>query len=299
MTKIIYSLYIDIPEDELDYQPPFYGKEEPKTLETKRQLRTYYSWLKEVQQKYADSIGVEYKLFEYDDNYIKYKKWFNEKYPVITAYNIVNFYKIHLMYELAKEYDEILYLDFDVVPVTWINFFDNWNISKNGITIMANRNSIDTSLHKIVISERNIDNLKNLSNRSPTAKYWNCKAMLIESDRSGSNDVYNTGIVGVSSEQLKKLDYWGDFDSVINMMTELKNDEHGMWPHHIRHMFGWDNETIWGYKMLINNVSRQDLTEQWHHVLDKWNYIPPDTCMVHVINKDFGYVKDWYEKNNI
>lgn len=299
MTKVIYSLYIDIPKDELDYQPPFYGKEEPKTHETKRQLKDYYYWLKEIQQAYANNINVEYKLFEYDDQYKEYKKWFNKKYPIVTSYNIINFYKIHLMYELAKEYDEILYLDFDVVPITEQCFFKTWDISNKGIAIMANRNSVDTSLHKIVISKENFDNIGMLSNRSPTAKYWNTRAMLLESDMSGKNDVYNTGIVGISKEQLEQLDYWNNFDDIINLMTELKNDEYSMWPEHIRYMFGWDNETIWSYKMSINNLTRNQLLPEWHHVIDKWNYIPPNTQLVHVINKNFEYMKDWYEKNYI
>ena len=53
-------------------------------------------------------------MFEYDADWIVYSEKLKEK-LYLTAYNIVNFYKIHLLYELSKNYDEILYLDFDVV----------------------------------------------------------------------------------------------------------------------------------------------------------------------------------------
>ena len=46
------------------------------------------------------------------------------------TYEIVNFYKIYLLDKLAEEYDEILYLDFDAIPVTNDNFFEYWDLTK-------------------------------------------------------------------------------------------------------------------------------------------------------------------------
>ena len=57
-------------------------------------------------------------MFEYDKRYQTFEKNLRKDFPELTGYEIVNFYKIHLLYELAKEYDEILYLDFDAVPLT-------------------------------------------------------------------------------------------------------------------------------------------------------------------------------------
>ena len=56
-----------------------------------------------MQQRYANKLNIEYKLFEYDKNYKEYHRWFKNEYPQITSYNVVNFYKIHLMYELSKK----------------------------------------------------------------------------------------------------------------------------------------------------------------------------------------------------
>ena len=292
MTKVIYSLYIDIPEEELDGGIPYYGEKESKSLKTKREMKKYYDWLKQMHVNYARNTGVDYKLFEYDNDFKDYKKWFTDKYPEITTYNIVNFYKIYLMYELSKQYEDILYLDFDAVPVSNNNFFDTWDLTK-GIAILTNKSHVDTNLHT--------KNIKKISQsvRSPTAKYWNCRALLLESNMSGKNEVYNTGIVGINRYHLKKLNYWSEFDKLISKMNFLIKDKDSMFPTHIQNIFGYDNETIWSYKMEINNVSVQYLTEEWHHFMDKWNYIPKYTNIVHVINKNFKYVKDWYEKNNL
>ncbi len=255
-------------------------------------MKKYYDWLKQMHVNYARNTGVDYKLFEYDNDFKDYKKWFTDKYPEITTYNIVNFYKIYLMYELSKQYEDILYLDFDAVPVSNNNFFDTWDLTK-GIAILTNKSHVDTNLHT--------KNIKKISQsvRSPTAKYWNCRALLLESNMSGKNEVYNTGIVGINRYHLKKLNYWSEFDKLISKMNFLIKDKDSMFPTHIQNIFGYDNETIWSYKMEINNVSVQYLTEEWHHFMDKWNYIPKYTNIVHVINKNFKYVKDWHEKNNL
>ena len=81
-------------------------------------------------------VSLIFSLFSnFNNSYIEYKSWFNNNYPEITSYNIVNFYKLHILYNLSKEFDEILYLDFDVIPIKYENFFEEWDLSK-GIAIM-------------------------------------------------------------------------------------------------------------------------------------------------------------------
>ena len=122
--------------------------------------------------------------------------------------------------------------------------------------------------------------------------------MLIECNMSGDNDVFNTGIIGAAAKDIKKLDYWADFDETIALMDTLQSDA-DMWPKEIRLMFGYDNETIWGYKVKMNDVKIQWLDEKWHHFLDRWDYIKPGCTLCHVINKKFKYVRNWYEKNSL
>ena len=284
--RFIFSLYIDIPSEDLDYQPPYSGDDMPKTQRTKLQFIEHYDRLKESHQQYAYDISTEYELFEYDDSYKEFHQMFKEKYPMITEYCIVNFYKIHLLYELSKHYDEILYLDFDAVPVTDDDFFDRWNLDR-GVAIYNNNDDYSLRYNRIQYQS---------SNRSPLAKWWNTKAMLFDGGHSIVNDVYNTGIIGINKEHLDKLDYFGDFDKTIELMTKVKNDDY--YPEKVRNMFGYDNETVWGYKSKVNKVNTQWLDKEWHFFFDPLEtWIPKNSKIVHCINKRFDDV--WKFKSNL
>ena len=289
MKKVIYSLYIDIPDQELDYQKPYLWDNISKTNRTKELFKKHYHKLLEVKKQYSKNINVDFKMYENDDQYKEYHKFFKENYPEITTYNIINFYKIHLLYELAKKYDEILYLDFDVVPVTKESFFDVWDLTK-GICVLNNNNSVNKKnmkIHQIV----------NQSVRSPTAKYFNAQAMLIETDHSPVNDVINTGIIGINKEHLNQLGYFNDFKNDLKLMSDLKNNnEYDLFPKNIVDIFGYDNETLFSYKIKTNDVRIQWLDDKWHNFYDIEYYIPKDTKLVHVINKRFDFVWRFYEK---
>lgn len=284
--KIIYSLWIDIPPGEF-YMAPKTGVEKTNTNSL---FKKNYSKLKQAHQKYANKIGVEYKLFEYDEKYKEYYDFFRTNYPEINEYSIVNFYKIYLMYELAEKYDEILYLDFDVIPLTNDNFFDVWDLNK-GICIYNNNmhvNSRNQPLHKL-----------NHTDRSPTAKYYNAQAMLIATGHNPECDVINTGIIGAKREHIKQLKYFDDFRTTLDLMTKLRKEDDGMYLPNIRKMFAYDNETLFSYKLKSTNTPHQWLDKSWHFFFDKIWYIPKTVKIVHCINKEFDVAWDRYEKNNL
>ena len=131
---------------------------------------------------------VDFLMFEYDEQYKTFEQNFLKDFPMFTGYEVINFYKIHLLYELSKTYDEILYLDFDVIPFTKehprvASFFNEWDLSK-GICVYNNNDKVNKSMD---ISQ---------SIRSPSAKYFNCHAMLHDQGFKPVNDVVNTGIIG-------------------------------------------------------------------------------------------------------
>jgi hypothetical protein len=135
VNRIIYSIYVDIPS------PEHYGKSKNRNDTVKKATITvdafkkHYNRLVESKKDYADSIGVPFKMYEYDDQYKTFAKNFLKDFPELTGYEVINFYKIHILCELAKDYDEILYLDFDAVPLTTDNFFEAWDLSK-GICVL-------------------------------------------------------------------------------------------------------------------------------------------------------------------
>jgi len=281
MARVIYSLYIDIPENELDFFDKNIIKKNttPTNLNTKQKLKENYSKLIACKKWYADQIGVPFIMFEYDVNFQLYKNELQKKYPFITTYNVINFYKIKLLYELSQKYDEILYLDFDVVPLINENFFDVWNLDK-GIAVLNNNFKVK-DMRAITEYSQTI--------RSPTSKYYNSQAILLEKNLSPTNDVINTGIIGVNKNHLNNLKYFDDFDSDIKMMTDLKNN-YDIFPKKIVDFFGYDNETLFSVKLKEHNVPVQWLDNKWHYFFDKELFIPEDVKLVHAINKRFDIV---------
>ena len=133
------------------------------------------------------------------------------------------------MYELSKSFDEILYLDFDTIPLTHESFFDAWDLSK-GICVYSNNNHVD--------KKRTV----NSSIRSPSAKYYNCQAMLLDGGYNPNNDVINTGIIGARSEDIKKLDFFGKFDDTMKLMARLRTEKHDLYPQNIIDMLTEEND---------------------------------------------------------
>ena len=281
MKRIIYSFYIDIPEDELDiFDRDVLKKDEvPRNIITKNEFKYNYFKLLANKKWYAESIGVPFMMFEYDLRYQKFEKEVKKYYPFITTYNVVNFYKLNLLYELSKTYDEILYLDFDVVCLTKDNFFNNWNLDK-GIAVFDNTFKVNT-METITKQTQTI--------RSPTAKYYNAQAMLMEKNLSPINKVINTGIIGANKEHLNKLKYFDDFDNDIKTMKNLTTN-YDVFPKKIVDFFGYDNETLFSVKLKEKDVSVQWLDDKWHYFFYDNLFIPEDTKLIHAINKRFDIV---------
>lgn len=277
MKRVIYSLYVDVPAKEHFGDSKNKHDTVDKANVTINAFKNHYDKLIETKITYAEYCEADFVMFEYDDQYKTFEQNFLKDYPDFTGYEIINFYKIHLLYELSKKYDEILYLDFDVIPFTNESFFNSWDLSK-GICVYSN-------------NEHVIKNVRvNHSIRSPSAKYYNCHAMLLEHGLNPKNDVINTGIIGARKEDIQKLDFFGGFKDTIDLMTQLRTDISGLYPQNIIDMFRYDNETIFSFKREVNNIEIQWLDDKWHYFLDKQKFIPKDTKLVHCICKDFDLV---------
>jgi len=284
MKRIIYSFYIDIPKQELDIfdkELPIVKdkKAMPINLVTKDRLKKHFLRLLVEKEAYAKKLGYDFKLFEYGPDWILFEQKLKREHPYLTTYNIVNFYKIHLLYELAKQYDEVLYLDFDVVPMQHVDFFEHWDLTK-GIAVLNNND-------RVLVPENVNDSSTTI--RSPTAKFYNAQAMLFEKGLSTKNDVINTGIIGASAEHLNTLAYFEDFDKNLKLMTNLTK-ESDLHPPRLLKYFGWDNETLFAVKIKENNVPILWLDDKWHYFFSNQKHVPQKVILCHTINKDFDTV---------
>ena len=285
MKRVIFSLYIDIPDERLDEQPAYRGDNVSKSMRTKLELYNHYEKLLETKLRYAEVCDCNFLMYEYDDDWLFYYSNMKKQYPFFTDYHIINFYKLQIMYELSRHYDEVLYLDFDVVAATDENFFEAWDLSK-GIAIANNNDHVRQRFEDI-----------GTCNRSPSAKYFNSMAMLIDEDLGYKNNVFNTGIVGASAKHLEQLGYFDNFEDNIAHMHSLMI-EAPMFPDNVRNVFGYDNETLWSYKVAMTDTPIQWLDDKWHFFMDN-EYIIKDVKLIHAINKKFDKIWKYCEENNI
>ncbi len=302
-TKAIFSLHIDIHEDNLDHPKSYSDTEENKSAITKRLLNQYKDKLLDNHNDYAEKIGVDYIHYSIDNDYEEFKS----RFPDLSEYDVVNLYKVWLLDKLTKDYDTVMYVDFDTVFINYHSPFNTVPADFAFCCIMDDKKLLE-------IDETN-DYLNNYKKdfRNPEAKYWNAHALLQEDDKEGDNIVFNTGVMLASKEVMKQIDYFSDIDSVIETMKELKEDEFSMYPQNIRASFGYDNETIMSYKTKINDVPLFYLGYKWHTrhfygnkhefiegtperkraLLKLKNYIKEeDTTIIHFISKNFGLVFD-------
>ena len=72
MRKLIYSMYIHIPDHMIEREHSDCKITKDKTHETTNKLLQNYHYLKKKQQEYAEKCGADYILYEWDDDY----EWF-------------------------------------------------------------------------------------------------------------------------------------------------------------------------------------------------------------------------------
>ena len=282
--NIIFSIFIDIPEDKLD-NPGWYENgvqvKTDKSLNTKNALYNNRVELERRQREYAESLNVEYRLLSNDKEYKDFCKYMKD-YPMISEYDIINFYKHWAMKNFAENYDQVCYLDFDVVPNTDENVF---NIIQSGFGV-ADSNDL-------AAWGKNISATKyNTCIRNPSSKYWNTYAMLLEDGLEPENDVFNTGIMVAGYNIIQELGYFHEFEKTLDLMTYLKEEEDSIHPPNIQRVFNYDNETVFSYLVKKRNISIDWLPKEWHYIVDhpKKEMVDTRAKLYHVINKKVEWV---------
>ena len=87
--KLIYSLYIDIPPNEIDEQKPYAWDTINKSERTRLQLKKYAEKLEAAQIEYAKAIGADYILFRDDKEYREFYDWLHKLQPTMSHYDIM------------------------------------------------------------------------------------------------------------------------------------------------------------------------------------------------------------------
>ena len=77
--RVIFSVYIDFDENEFDKNGDL-----NKNIKNKKRFKDNYNFLKSFQEKYAQHLGIDYILYENDDSWKQYKKYFENNHSYIS-----------------------------------------------------------------------------------------------------------------------------------------------------------------------------------------------------------------------
>ena len=278
MKKIIYSIYIENKEPNLSEKHQF----------TKTQLEKHYDRLVDVKKEYAKHCNAEYRIYGNDTYYQKFKKKFDG-----FEFDIINLYKIYLWEELGKEYDNVLYLDLDVIPNTTENFFETFDMNK--ICVYSPNAIKENVWTKTMLKnyKKNIHSFDYLMTK--TDKYNEyvkamCKRAMLAIDNKFDTDylIANTAILGGNSNAIKKLRYTERLNEMVDVLNKAKEEK--FFGEEISKLFFANNEIFVHYLLDKDNIDWYNLPKEWHTYLMKKDEITTDiksAKMIHLINKRF------------
>ena len=329
MKRCLYSIYVPLENYRNKYKP----------------FQKYYSNIINAHTKYAKAINVDYKLCKTLPTALFHT----------PTYDQINFGKYYHAKELCEEYDEILYIDFDVIPNTTENFFEVFNISDYipvRATIPYNQKMADDIINAYELADAAIKHnecvkkyYEGINDNGFHCKPWVAetypgefeekydlkwwfKLNKMEDDpfinevwtgqlpynkeniRPWSDEVkyaaidiltegkaifYNTGVMGFCKDTLNQLNIFDDYENFCDTITLLQSDK---WPEYITNHIGINNEVLFSYKMIENNVPVRDIGGSWNYFVD-WkssfnhtSYDEFETCRFrHYLNKNFE--KQW------
>ena len=278
MKNIIYSIYIENKEPNLSEKHQF----------TKTQLEKHYEKLVDVKKEYAKHCNAEYRVYENDTFYQKFKKKFEG-----FEFDIINLYKIYLWEELGKDYDNVLYLDLDVIPNTTENFFETFDMNK--ICVYSPNATKENVWTKTMLKnyKKNIHSFEYLITK--TDKYNEyvkamCKRAMLATDNKFDTDylIANTAILGGNSSAISKLRYTERLDEMSYTLKKAKEEQ--FFGETISKLFFANNEIFVHYLLDKDNIDWYNLPKEWHTYLMKNDKITSDlksVKMIHLINKRF------------
>lgn len=283
--KIMFSIYIDIPEhllDETGYSR--HATVNPHRVqragETKDKLNAYKNHLIWTQKAYADGCDADYKLFTFDKQFVDYYCYCKKVHQNLPMYHIVNYYKNFLLQNLSYEYDAVFYMDIDIIPKTTENIFEVHDMSK--LWAKTNNELAEWGKHYDLTKYNSCD-------RNPAIKYWNCYALLLENGFEPENDVINTGTIVGGSEAIQAMDWNGEFEDLVAKMKSLQDDDETMFPEALHSRFAFDNETMFSYLVRSKNLNYDTLDDNWHGRLPD-DEINREHKIIHAINKKFELI---------
>jgi len=230
------------------------------------QFNKYKDQLIECKQDYAKKCNADFVLHEVP----------------ITDYNTLQFEKIIQLEKYAYQYDEILYLDFDVIPIPSArSIFDSVDTSK--ICMHPLKRDLKHGQLRSALNDGWMDN------QNVFAKTCAKKSMLLLDGINGNDHLYNTGVTLGNSEIIKKINFTKQLTDLHSLLDEAKEDS--LFPEEISNNFYYNNEVYISYLVERYNIPHVDLTMNWNFIIDDVQTYPTSAGeLLHYVRKEFDQV---------
>lgn len=255
MKRIVFSIYSQLPIHER------------VTNYSTTQFEKYYHRLYESKDEYAKLCSADFLLVT----------------PSEMSYVDLQHYKIIMMEKFAETYDEVLYLDFDVIPTTKQNFFNVFDLSNICILNQDTNRIIQKEIENYQYTEWQGDLSSSVNNykkyviqKFQRDQYHRCskafakREMLFNDDIISYDDhIVNTGIIAGNKKSISLLKYEERLDK-MKLLSDFNN-----------------NEIFFSYLLERYNIPFTDIGDNWHRLYDELDTHLENSHMVHVINKQF------------
>jgi len=214
------------------------------------------------QKEYAYICNSDYEIFT----------------PEKNNYVDVQFYKLLQTEKLLDNYDEVMYLDLDVIPKTDKIIFDKFNLNKVSVYQMP-----------VGISKWLKVNIKdnNFSSMNKYSKLCCKKSMLLLDDLYGNDKIANTGVFCLNKKSAESLRFTERLPQVENVFHEALEDN--LYPQEMSSAWVRNNEVFLSYMLEKYSVPNNDIGQPWNYILDHYIKSPTDACYFqHQVNKEFN-----------
>ena len=258
MKRIIFSIWSDLTSKHIS--APDWKKES---------FRKFKDKLVRKQKEYAKYCNAEYFLFEAKS----------------TDYVDVQFDKILKFEELTKEYDQVVYFDLDIIPITKKNIFEEFDFNYPCVYDQdVNKNALDEEGKKwLRYQYRNKNIIDPMSRYSKVAAK---KAMLMIEDLVSNDNICNTAVICGNQNAANLLKFSERISYIDKALLEAKND--GLYPR--EYSEGWvrNNEVYFSFILERYNIKYTNIGIQWNYILDEFvSEFTYGVHLIHQVNKDF------------
>ena len=223
--------------------------------------------IEDVHREYADKCDADYFLYENHDSF-----------PDTSKYDSINYSKYSFSESLTEKYDQVLFLDFDVLPFTDVSIFDTFDFDKGVLVkkILDYKSEIVKKYYDTYNATKEYQSKITRTHfhgtpwhKEPRPDYFLAKydlnwwmeknnldlprigigeilenddiSKLIKTHEYGGSSLYNTGVLGFTKKTIQDLDIFNNFLPI-------------------------NNEVQFSYKA----KTCIDIGDEWNHFID-WN----------------------------